>query len=184
LTPSSLTSVIYASPLGGATQYRFTLTDGATYNQTYSTPSRYFRLSNFNALEELTAGASYSVSVETLVHGFYYAGKNCNLVVHGGILIKPEVENNEEFIRTKLVAFKAIIHPNPFANSFNLDVKTASEEPITITIYDMSGRLLETKTFNVAESKEVQIGSNYPAGIYNAIVSQGKETNLIRIIKL
>ncbi|MDD2986506.1 MopE-related protein [Flavobacterium sp.] len=184
ITPANLNTVAYADPIGGATQYRFTLTNGLAYNQVYVASSRFFRLSNFNALSPLTAGETYSVYVEAEIYGYYYAGKDCNILVPGGILIKPETEIEQELTRTLAVEFKATIHPNPFAESFSLELQTKSQELITLTIYDMTGRLIETKTLAVDQIKELQIGNKYPTGIYNALVKQGETTTTIRVVKM
>jgi hypothetical protein len=44
----------------------------------------------------------------------------------------------------------------------------------------MTGRLIEQRQ---AASKSVEIGNNYPTGVYNVIVNQGENTKTIRVIK-
>ena len=184
LTPSTLNTVIYATPVGGTTQYRFTLSDGMGYSQVYTSSTRTFRLSNFNALSPLTPGGIYSVSVEALVYGSYYAGKDCNILVPGGgLLIRPTEITKEETVKTLPTEFKAIAYPNPFVDSFVLEVQTTTAEPIHLVVYDMTGRLIETQMVKADRLNAQFIGDNYPSGIYNAIVSQGEETRVVRIIK-
>ncbi len=185
LMPSSLNTVIYASPVGGATQYRFTLSDGMGYNQVYTSSTRTFRLSNFNALSSLTPGAMYSLSVETLVYGFYYTGKDCNITVPGGsgTFIRPVEISKEETTKVLPQTFKAIAYPNPYKVSFGLDVQTASTEKVSFTVYDMTGRLLEASEVAVTEVANYQFGDRYPSGIYNVIVTQGEETRVVRVVK-
>jgi hypothetical protein len=113
IAPAAMTTLIYASPVGGATLYKFTMTDGIAYTQTYITPSRYFKLSNFNALQALTPGGTYSVTVEVQIYGFYYPGKDCNILVPGGAPIVPltraVVDTNNP-----MGEFKAVAYPNPY----------------------------------------------------------------------
>ena len=182
--PSSLNTVIYASPVGGATQYRFTLSDGMGYTQVYTSSTRTFRLSNFNALSPLTPGGIYSVSVETSVYGFYYSGKDCNILVPGGgLLIRPTEITKEETGKTLPMEFKAIAYPNPFAVSFGLDVRTSGTEKISLAVYDMTGRLLESNQVAVTEVSNYQFGDRYPSGVYNVIVAQDNQVKTIRMIK-
>jgi hypothetical protein len=182
LAPVSLSSIVYASPIGGATQYRFTLTDGIGYSQVYTTTSRYFRLSNFNSLAMLTLGNSYSVLVEVEIYGNYYPGKDCNILVPGGAPILPitrTVTKPENII----YEFKAVAYPNPFATSFSIDLKSNSTSEVSLAIYDMTGRLLETRAIKAEGLPNQPIGERYPAGIYNVIVNQGKNTQTIRVVK-
>ena len=184
ITPATLNTVVYATPVGGATQYRFTLSDGMGYSQVYTSSTRTFRLSNFNALSPLTPGGIYSVSVETLVYGSYYAGKDCNILVPGGgTVIRPTEITKEETVKTLPTEFKAIAYPNPFAVSFGLDVRTSGTEKISLAVYDMTGRLLESNEVAVTEVSNYQFGDRYPSGVYNVIVTQGEETRTVRVVK-
>ena len=184
ITPAALSTPIFATPILGATLYRFTLSDGNGYSQVYTTPSRFFRLSNFNALSPLTPGGNYSVTVETEIYGYFYAGKDCNILVPGGMIIRPiEVVKDAETIKDVPTEFNAIAYPNPFATSFAIDVRTSNTEAVSLTVYDMAGRLLEVKEFNASEVANYQFGDRYPSGVYNVIVTQGEETKTVRVVK-
>jgi len=182
IAPAAMTTLIYASPVGGATQYKFTLTDGMAYTQTYTTPSRYFKLSNFNALQALTPGGTYSVTVEVQVYGFYYPGKDCNILVPGGAPIVPftraDVDSNNP-----MGEFKAVAYPNPYGESFALNLISNSTSPVSIAIYDMAGRLLETREFKFEKLASQKLGERYPSGVYSIIVNQDEETQTIRVVK-
>ena len=79
--------------------------------------------------------------------------------------------------------FAVVSHPNPFTSNFNLDVTTSSSEKVEVLVYDMIGRLLEKHQENVSEINTLEIGSNYPAGVYNVVVTQGKKVKTLRVIK-
>ncbi|UPQ80773.1 GEVED domain-containing protein [Flavobacterium azooxidireducens] len=181
IAPAALNTPIYATPLTGATQYRFTLSDGVSYNQVYTTSARFFRLSNFNALQTLTPGGNYSVTVEAEIYGYFYPGKDCNILVPGGGL-RSNLVKTEETINLP-TDFKAVAYPNPFANSFAVDVRTSNTEKVSLTVYDMAGRLLEVKEVNASEVANYQFGDRYPSGVYNMIVTQGEETRTVRVVK-
>ncbi|RAR46209.1 T9SS type A sorting domain-containing protein, partial [Flavobacterium lacus] len=84
---------------------------------------------------------------------------------------------------TTIDGFKAIAFPNPFANSFAIDVKTSNTEPVSLTVYDMAGRLLEVKEVKAADVTNYQFGDRYPSGVYNVVVTQGEETKTVRVVK-
>jgi hypothetical protein len=58
--------------------------------------------------------------------------------------------------------------------------KRKGKATTNVQVYDMTGRLIEQRQ---AVSKSVEIGSNYPTGIYNVIVNQGDDTKTVRLIK-
>ncbi|MDY0090982.1 MAG: T9SS type A sorting domain-containing protein, partial [Flavobacteriaceae bacterium] len=73
--------------------------------------------------------------------------------------------------------------PNPFTDGFNLDVRSNSSEAVSIAVYDMTGRLLETKDVSVEDMSTQTIGYKYPAGVYNLVVSQGDDVRTVRVVK-
>jgi hypothetical protein len=50
-------------------------------------------------------------------------------------------------------------------------------------VYDMIGKLVETRQFSTTEANNQEIGNNYQSGIYNVIVTQGEEMKTLRVIK-
>ncbi|WP_269684639.1 T9SS type A sorting domain-containing protein [Flavobacterium lacustre] len=95
-------------------------------------------------------------------------GNNTNLTV-------------EEFpIITK---FSVMTYPNPFANSFKLEITTSSLERVKVSIFDAIGRLIEQRNTDVSEIANQEMGSNYPSGVYTIIVTQDPDTKTLRVIK-
>ena len=74
-------------------------------------------------------------------------------------------------------------YPNPFTESFNLSLSTSSDEKVGLSIYDMTGRLIEHREVNFDEVSEIKHGERYPSGIYNVIVTQGEDVKSTRVIK-
>jgi len=74
-------------------------------------------------------------------------------------------------------------YPNPFSESFNLDVTTSSVDKVGVAIYDMTGKLIEQREVNADEVSGLQVGDRFPSGVYNVIVSQGNEVKTLRVIK-
>ncbi|WP_168710275.1 T9SS type A sorting domain-containing protein [Flavobacterium sangjuense] len=76
-----------------------------------------------------------------------------------------------------------IAYPNPFADNFKIDVKTSNDADLNVKVFDMLGRLLQTNNVKVTNAETLEIGGNYPAGVYNVIVTQGEEVKTQRVIK-
>jgi hypothetical protein len=87
--------------------------------------------------------------------------------------VTPKAEN----------AFAATAYPNPFDENFSIDVTTSLTETIKVNMYDMTGRLLETREVAPSEVKALQLGERYPSGVYNVIVTQGENVKTLRVIK-
>jgi len=73
--------------------------------------------------------------------------------------------------------------PNPFADNFKLDVKTSSEEVLQVKVYDMLGKLVDSREVSTTDVQTLEVGNNYPSGVYNVIVTQGENTKTLRVIK-
>ena len=76
-----------------------------------------------------------------------------------------------------------ISYPNPFEESFNLSLSTPNEEKIDLSIYDMTGKLIEQQEVYINQLSEIKFGEHYPSGIYNVVVVQGEEIKTTRVIK-
>jgi hypothetical protein len=81
------------------------------------------------------------------------------------------------------VALKVSAMPNPTSTDFKLVTKSTSNEPLGITIYDATGRLMEKKT-GIAANGSFQLGSHYPTGIYITEILQGEKKLTLRLIKI
>ena len=81
------------------------------------------------------------------------------------------------------LGLSVVAYPNPYSSNFNLSVKTLNEDKIAVSIYDMLGRIVETRDVNPRETSEIKIGDHYPTGVYNVVVTQGEEVKTLRVIK-
>jgi hypothetical protein len=76
--------------------------------------------------------------------------------------------------------FYAEAYPNPSTNSFALHLIVTPDMPVTVNIYDITGRIVETY-YNVTE--KTQIGSNLATGTYVADVIQGEDHQMLQLVK-
>lgn len=169
-------TLMYAFSYPGAIGYAFQLTGPGLPPAGVEVVKnvRTFSLSDF-ASAGLIPGATYNVKVRLIFNlsdpaGPY--GKTCTIVTPGASRI----------VATK-AAFNAVAFPNPFADNFNIDVTTSLDAELNVKVYDMTGRLLGNTTVKPTDVSSLQIGENYPSGVYNVIVTQGDNAKTLRVIK-
>jgi hypothetical protein len=175
---TSNTEVLLAESYPGAEGYRFLLENvSQPYSQTVDRVLRTVTLNNFTGL---LPGTAYTVRVAIQLNGVWGPyGKSCSIITPG-IGRPDEVTRVDE---NNVNEFKAIAYPNPFATSFTLDVRTSNTETVSLTVYDMTGRLLEVREVKAQDVTNYQFGERYPSGVYNVIVTQGEETRTVRVVK-
>ncbi|WP_396146269.1 M14 family zinc carboxypeptidase [Flavobacterium sp.] len=176
-TVNSNSELITANAINGATSYRFRIFNGSGYNATYTNLYNRFTLNNFAGL---TTG-TYSVQVSVKLPNepdFGPYGQTCTI-------IKPGPVNNKTINEDSIgeVEFNVSIYPNPFSDSFNIKTNTIFNKNTSITVYDLTGRQIESINLDSNELESIAIGSSYPSGVYSMIVTQGNNTKTVRIVK-
>ncbi|TBX64390.1 T9SS type A sorting domain-containing protein, partial [Flavobacterium silvisoli] len=81
------------------------------------------------------------------------------------------------------VPFAVVAYPNPYSDNFHLNLTTSSEERVGVSIYDMTGKLLDKLEVGATEASELSIGDRYASGVYNVVVTQGNEVKTLRVVK-
>lgn len=169
------------------------LTAGVTYTLSSSTITDFITVtSSSNAF--LVTGVT-PVTFTPYVSGVYKMHVNTNascgsqsssrttrVSCSNGTLRQTPIEEDTTASQVT-VDFKVIGYPNPYVEYFTLDVRSSSTETVRYAIYDMTGRLLESKDLKHTELESYRLGSAYPSGVYNVIVIQGDEMQTIRMVK-
>jgi hypothetical protein len=157
------------------TSYRFEITNMTT--NVVTTIDRPLHWFNFNMVPGYVAGAQYGVRVALMTSGVYSPyGDACEITAPGAA--RPENVKAET-----AKAFSAVAYPNPFAESFKIAVTTSAEQSVNVKVYDMTGRLLETRSIEMSAIETLEVGDRYPSGVYNVIVSQGENVRTLRVVK-
>ena len=158
-----------------ASAYRFEVTNGTTV-RTYETTNRYFNLSQLSGGG--TPSTTYSIRAAVKFNDVWQGyGAACN--VRTPAISISRMSSNE--LQANVFTVKAF--PNPFISHFNLAIESSSDELVEVKVYDMIGRQLEIRKATVTELTTKEIGVDYPAGVYNVIVSQGNQLKTLRMIK-
>ena len=82
-----------------------------------------------------------------------------------------------------ITSLEAIIYPNPSATSFKLMYNAISSDDVIVTVFDLTGRNIETKVYNYSEVDNSEFGANYNAGIYLVQIRQGQAQKTVKVIK-
>lgn len=89
------------------------------------------------------------------------------------------VNSFENSVKVSIIAY-----PNPFAKSFKLSFfSEISSDDVNINIYDITGKVVESKNLKYEDANNYEFGDNYNSGIYIAIISQGKASKAFKMIK-
>ena len=78
--------------------------------------------------------------------------------------------------------FKTRVWPNPSSSDFNIQIESLSNEAVTISLYDISGRLISNSLNSKAQ--EIKIGQGINPGLYFMTISQGNYAETVKIIKI
>ncbi|WP_290839085.1 T9SS type A sorting domain-containing protein [Flavobacterium sp.] len=177
-TATTPTMLFYTTSMNRATSYRFELTylDGGFTTTVVDRPSQYF---NFNQIPGFVVGGNYAIRVAVMTSGVWSPFGESELITAPGFArssIKDEVETPE-------TAFRVVTYPNPYTESFSIDVDLPTDEKLNVKVYDMLGKLVETRDFESIDAEVQQFGKTLSAGVYNVIVTQGANVKTLRVIK-
>ncbi len=171
-TINALWTTIFAEQIIGVQGYRFVVTNGAQTRQFVTANPRF-------QLPQLPGGAAantaYTIRVDVLYNGNYVLG-----TVLCTITTSPTATRQTNSV---IDIYEVGAYPNPYAETFRLHINTSSEDQVGVRVYDMLGREVEARQSAVAAITNLEIGSQYPSGVYNIIVTQGTNVKTVRVIK-
>ncbi|NMH27604.1 MopE-related protein, partial [Flavobacterium silvaticum] len=180
-TITSSSANITTTSLNKVTSYKFELSQLNALNQVVlvtevTRTGNYFK---FSMVPGFVPGANYGVRVSLQTAGEWSPyGLSCTIQAPAQARTNTEIISSES-----LITFSAIAFPSPYSESFSLNLETASEEKVTIRIYDMNGRLLEDNSFDTSQVELQHFGEKYPSGVYSIVLMQGENLKTLRVIK-
>ena len=87
---------------------------------------------------------------------------------------------NDEVIKTN--EFAVTLAPNPSTTTFGLQIKSLSDEKISIKIIDLNGRIINQ--FTSIPQETIYLGSELSQGLYFIEVIQGNKRKVLKAQKL
>jgi hypothetical protein len=167
--------------------------DGAnTASYTVSNPTlgaNFFRVN-------LTSGVCTTAA--TTAFAVYYKTCTSTLVsVDDDQTIPQEAENIQHLVEKENIPettlnnavsnefplFNALAIPNPFGESFYIQLKTNQEEPVHLRLVDVSGKLICEKEVVIQELERVHLGEGLSNGVYQVLITQANEAKILRVVK-
>jgi hypothetical protein len=131
----------------------------------------------FNDITNYAPTTTYSVRVRVFSSGSWSPyGDACEIVSPGAA--KQEVEKEVESS-----LFTVIGYPNPYDYQFSFRMESLSEAPVSIKVYDMIGKLIETREVTASDMPVQSLGERYPSGVYNVVVTQEENIKTLRMVK-
>jgi hypothetical protein len=164
-----------------AERYKFRVKFGANTVEVERIGSRYFSANDFKTAYApgYQYSTAYTIDVDVMYDGQWQNnwGPLCTITTPAPPITRMAAQD----INTNV--FEVNAFPNPFARHFSLDIQSSSDDLIQVQVYDMLGRALEVQKATVSELSTKEIGTNYPSGVYNVVVSQGDKVKSVRMIK-
>ena len=171
---STAGSLVYTTVLNSVSQYRFQVTNVSDQTTVTFDTNKYWFSFRVN-VPGFTPNSAYSVRIAVMTAGTWSPfGDACE------ITSPAAAARGEEF---SLSSFDVVAFPNPFAGEFKLNIATSTEGTVELKVYDMLGKLMEKRSINTIDYISEDLGSAYPAGVYNVIITQGENAKILRMIK-
>ena len=170
--PTSRT-LVYTAITKSVTQYRFQVTKVSDQSARTFDTGRFWFSFKVN-MPGYTPSVAYSVRVAVMTSGTWSPFGDACEITSPAI---PRTDINAE------LDFTATAFPNPYSDQFSLLVNSDLDERIAYRVYDMLGKLIEADEFDYTALETKEFGRNYPAGVYNIIVTQGENVKTLRVIK-
>ena len=128
-----------------------------------------------------TFDTTYQVRVQ-VIRGAEYGveGTACSITV-----IKEEptrVVSNNGVIKTNMVS-ELTAYPNPFSTTFSITPLEGETATLFYQVYDVTGKMIESRSVEGSEIAQHGIGEYYPTGMYLVIVRQGATTQTFKMVK-
>ncbi len=173
----AITTNVATTSLATVQQYRFQIvraSDNTTIN--IDRTLHYFGFNSIPA-SVFSPGELYFVRVAVMTTNTWSPfGDACEVIAPGQAARGVADDTASQML-------KASSYPNPFSSSFGVSLDTPSQERVCVKVYDMLGKLIDTQTLAVEALPMVQLGREYPAGVYNLVIDQAGTVKTMRVVK-
>lgn len=186
---------VWATPVLGATQYRFKFTgaldpDGPNgplapvVGDRVITQTSYVRVLNW-ASYTLLDGETYNVQVEVFVNGVWsgYCGNICTVTIDN-----PAFAGNNLNVTFDRSQEGVVLYPNPVRDGIvNLSITglSGTEHDVEIDVYDMFGKRVHSRSIGTEGATELRavldLGNSLASGMYMVDITMGDRHSVQRL---
>jgi len=146
--------------------------------KTLATPAANFLVSDVeNRLQLALQAEGSSLAPLTEANDFVLPALTLARAPGQGIIANNMKEEKNHIDKLTVMAL-----PNPSRNYFTLKIQSSSKEVFQLRVLDVSGKIVETRNGMVANTT-FHIGNNFQSGIYLVEVTQGKQRQILKLIK-
>ena len=190
------TNTYYAAP-GVTSQYAYS-TNGTTFTMIGSPVTSSILLpstvdcSGIGAMQNLadttTLYIRYYASGQTTTGGWGFFSSDtgvCGLIINGSLVAtgaRPAINSNNAPL-TLNEGIELNIAPNPFTGDLKLSYKSATDQPLTLNIYNLAGTLVYTRTLELATDDIYLQLNNILAGNYILSLQSDNARVVRKIVK-
>lgn len=75
------------------------------------------------------------------------------------------------------------VYPSAFSSTFKLSFNTESSQDATVSVYNVHGQLVESRSLSAAKISSEDFGASYTSGVYLVNIKQGSDSYTVRAIK-
>ncbi len=177
----SHTALVYPIGVTGATGYAFDIygADGVTFIATIENSNFFFRFTQINYV----LGEKYYVKVRVKRGNQYGEQGAACLVQLSNPNAREEVVVKEDASNNVITNGNLQAYPNPFTSTFNIAPIEGETETLFYQVYDVTGKMLESRSVEASEVAQHAIGEYYPTGMYLVIARQGATTQTFKMVK-
>jgi hypothetical protein len=158
--------------------YRFRVTANGN-TQVIEKPNYLFKI---NMIPSYSSSTTYSIEVAVRIDGQWGDyGPACEVSTPGSGMRQNMANDFADATAPARITLSA--YPNPFENGFTIALETASEEPVHIMAFDITGKLLEDRTISIEELSGTVLGERFASGVYNVVATQGSFSKSFKMVK-
>ncbi|NNT72607.1 T9SS type A sorting domain-containing protein [Flavobacterium sp. IMCC34852] len=172
--------------LSAGDNYSLEITDGATYDNALA------YVSPFPSPFPVTNGAVSIIGginngfVDTYSYYYFFNWDITEVCSSARVAVVATVQTADDCglgTAPNSSLSRVVAYPNPYSQTFKLDIQTNNTADVVIKVYDMIGRLIENQTVGYNDLSQLEIGNGYPSGIYNVSITQEGKAKTLRVIK-
>ena len=169
---------ITTSSLSFVTAYEFTVD---RYNASFEVVSSSVVVKslprfNFRDITNYAPNTLYGVRVRVLTAGSWSPYSDACEIVSPAATREMETKADDNL-------FSVVGYPNPYDYQFSFRMESSSDAPVSIKVYDMIGKLIESREVSAADMPVQTLGERYTSGVYNVVVTQEQHVKTFRMIK-
>jgi hypothetical protein len=123
----------------------------------------------------------YDLTNAQIYTGLDYRPATSSIAATGASFTDPSLETKD--FTVAISEFFLTVYPNPYTSSFKLNYTSSSDASVTVAIYDLTGRLLETRKVQYTDINDQEMGSEFTPGVYIVVLKQSNISKSVRVVK-